>query len=212
MKNKAYIPLYCRSYFSLLKEVYYTEQLCAYAARQGYAGVGMADIGNFYGLIRFIQAAKRYNIKPVGGVVVTADDAPLFTAFVSSPQFSCSHRRCCLQISLQQAALSPTWTCNCSCAMHHAYAWQFSALNSVHDASCDHACICLATQCLCLAMRSCFHTFCLAMKPSFGLPRDRPPSPPTWTSRMHCCRSTPSRCFCSAASSSNLRTWGGGRE
>jgi error-prone DNA polymerase len=84
MKNRTYAPLYCRSYFSLLKGIYSPEQLCAYAARQGYPAVAMADIGNFYGLIRFIQAAARYNIKPVGGVVVTADDAPLFTAFVQN--------------------------------------------------------------------------------------------------------------------------------
>jgi DNA polymerase III alpha subunit len=84
MKNRPYLPLFCRSFFSLLKGVYSPEQLCAYAAREGYSAVGMADIGNFYGLIRFIQAANRYNIKPVGGVIVTERDVPLFTAVVQN--------------------------------------------------------------------------------------------------------------------------------
>jgi error-prone DNA polymerase len=42
----------------------------------------MADINNFYGLIRFLRAAGREGIKPVAGVMVAREDTELFTACV----------------------------------------------------------------------------------------------------------------------------------
>jgi error-prone DNA polymerase len=41
----------------------------------------MADINNFYGLIRFIRAAQREGVKPVAGVIVSAGKSRLFTAY-----------------------------------------------------------------------------------------------------------------------------------
>lgn len=44
--------------------------------------MGITDINNFYGLIRFIKAAKRAGIKPVSGVVIAMDGQELFTAYI----------------------------------------------------------------------------------------------------------------------------------
>ncbi len=80
----AYSPLHCRSYYSLLKGCLPPEQICRYAAEQGSTAVGMVDINNFYGVIRFLQAAERWNLKPVCGVDIEHQGELLFTVYVQN--------------------------------------------------------------------------------------------------------------------------------
>ena len=81
MENRSpYTPLYLRSSFSLLRGVLSPEELCSRAALMGCKTVGLADINNFYGAVRFIRAAKLRGQKPVLGVAVESNGRYLFTA------------------------------------------------------------------------------------------------------------------------------------
>jgi len=71
-----------RSYFSLLRGCRSPEEICRFARERGFASVAMADVNNFYGLIRFLQAARREGVKPVAGVTVERGGKALFTAYV----------------------------------------------------------------------------------------------------------------------------------
>jgi error-prone DNA polymerase len=81
---QTYIPLHFRSYFSLLRGCLSPEEICRYARSQGYTAVGMADVNNVYGLVRFIRAAQEEGLKPVAGVVVMIGEQELFTAYVKN--------------------------------------------------------------------------------------------------------------------------------
>jgi DNA polymerase III alpha subunit len=77
------VPLICfRSYFSLLRGCRSPEEICRTARERGLSCVGMADVNNFYGLIRFLQAAAREGVKPIAGVTVERKGRELFTAYV----------------------------------------------------------------------------------------------------------------------------------
>jgi DNA polymerase III alpha subunit len=71
-----------RSYFSFLRGCRSPEEICRFARERGHPAVVMADVNNFYGLIRFLQAARREGVKPVAGVTVERGGRELFTAFV----------------------------------------------------------------------------------------------------------------------------------
>lgn len=81
MEKNSYAPLHLRSVFSLLKGCYSPEELCRYARNSSLDTAGLADINNFYGIVRFIRAAKRAGIKPVIGVEIEVKGESLFTAF-----------------------------------------------------------------------------------------------------------------------------------
>lgn len=85
-KEGFYTPLHLRSSFSLLRGVLSPEELCGRAAFLGWKTVGLADINNFYGAVRFIRAAKLRGQKPVLGVAVESAGRYLFTAI-------CKNRR-----------------------------------------------------------------------------------------------------------------------
>lgn len=84
LKTLPYAPIHCRSYFSLLKGCISPEEICAWAKAGGYGFVGMVDINNFYGLVRFVKEADRLGINPVAGVAIEKDGGRLFTAFCRS--------------------------------------------------------------------------------------------------------------------------------
>ncbi len=71
-----------RSYFSLLRGCRSPEEICRFAREAGFPAVCMADVNNFYGLIRFLTAAGREGIKPVAGVTASRGGRELFTAYV----------------------------------------------------------------------------------------------------------------------------------
>jgi len=81
-KQGAYIPIGFRSYFSLLQGVLSPEDICDYAASEGYDAVGTADTNNFYGLIRFLKASERAGLRPVAGIRIVQGERELFTAYV----------------------------------------------------------------------------------------------------------------------------------
>jgi error-prone DNA polymerase len=71
-----------RSNYSLLRGCRSPEEICRFARERSISTVGMADINNFYGLIRFLLAAGREGVRPVVGVVVEKQGRQLFTAIV----------------------------------------------------------------------------------------------------------------------------------
>jgi error-prone DNA polymerase len=77
-----YVPLHYRSFFSLLRGCLSPEEVCRIAARRGYAAVGITDLNNMYGLMRFLNAANREGVRPVVGVSVAPGGRELFTAYI----------------------------------------------------------------------------------------------------------------------------------
>ena len=71
-----------RSYFSLLQGCRSPEEICSFAGQKGSSRVVMADVNNFYGLIRFLQAARREGVAPVAAVTVERKGRDLFSAYV----------------------------------------------------------------------------------------------------------------------------------
>ena len=74
--------LHFRSNYSLLRGCRSPEEICRFARERGLSYVGMTDINNFYGLIVFLLAADRAEIRPVAGVVVEKAGRQLLTAYV----------------------------------------------------------------------------------------------------------------------------------
>ncbi|MBN2442262.1 MAG: DNA polymerase III subunit alpha [Spirochaetales bacterium] len=85
MNNKIsipYSPLHIRSFFSLLRGCLSPEEICEYACKEKFPAVGITDINNLYGVVRFIKAAKRNGIKPVSGAIIRFEGQELFTAYI----------------------------------------------------------------------------------------------------------------------------------
>ncbi len=81
-ENIAYTGIHLRSYFSLGQGCLSPEEICRFARNQGWPAVGMADLNNFYGLVRFLNAARREGIKPVAGVILASGARELATAYI----------------------------------------------------------------------------------------------------------------------------------
>ena len=76
-----YAPMHCRTSFSLLNGCLSPEEVCAAAAADGYGAAAVADINNFYGLIRFARAASASGIKPIAGVRIVPGTAGGLTTY-----------------------------------------------------------------------------------------------------------------------------------
>ncbi|MBN2353196.1 MAG: DNA polymerase III subunit alpha [Spirochaetales bacterium] len=76
------VPLGVHSYFSLLRGVFSPEEIAADARTAGWAAVGLADVNNFYGLVRFLSACREGGVKPVVGAALETGGRPLASAFV----------------------------------------------------------------------------------------------------------------------------------
>ncbi len=74
--------IHFRSSYSLLRGCRSPEEICRFARERNLPEVGIADINSFYGLIRFLLAARREGVKPVAGVVIESGGRRLLTAFV----------------------------------------------------------------------------------------------------------------------------------
>lgn len=77
-------PIHFRSYYSLLRGVLSPEEICRYAGLRGCRYVGMADVNNFYGLHRFLRAARKTGLVPVAGAEIAIKGESLFTAYVEN--------------------------------------------------------------------------------------------------------------------------------
>jgi DNA polymerase-3 subunit alpha/error-prone DNA polymerase len=77
------------SHFSILRGIHSPDTLCKLANLLGYTSLALTDRNNFYGLPEFLNCCKKYNLKPVIGALITAQDgdalvyAPDQTAFSS---------------------------------------------------------------------------------------------------------------------------------
>ncbi len=76
-----YIPIHHRSQYSLLAGILSPLEICRWAAEQGFPGIAMTDINNFYGLLRFFAACRNYSIKPLCGAEIVYRGRSLFTAY-----------------------------------------------------------------------------------------------------------------------------------
>ncbi len=73
-----------RSYFSLLRGLIPPEEICRRAAEAGADTAALCDINNFYGMVRFINAAEKNGIKPVSGADIASDGRILCTVYPRS--------------------------------------------------------------------------------------------------------------------------------
>lgn len=83
--HRAYQPLHCRSYYSLLSGAASPEEICRRAAAQGARLVGLTDINGLYGLPAFVAAAREAGLKPVYGVEIHWRERFLLTAYPLNP-------------------------------------------------------------------------------------------------------------------------------
>ncbi|UCC79306.1 MAG: DNA polymerase III subunit alpha, partial [Candidatus Zixiibacteriota bacterium] len=63
-----FVPLRCRSNYSLLHGASTVDALLDRAAREGMGALGLAELGGLYGAIEFYIKAKDHNIKPLIGL------------------------------------------------------------------------------------------------------------------------------------------------
>lgn len=73
--------IHYRSHFSLLRGCLSPEDICIQAGQTGASAAAMVDINNFYGMVRFINAAELRGIKPVSGVDIAVNGDILFTLY-----------------------------------------------------------------------------------------------------------------------------------
>jgi len=80
MKDEdAYVPIHCRTHYSLLRGVLSPVQVVERAASLGAEAVGLADINGFYGLIKFAAAARDRGLKALYGTALYDDEEYLCT-------------------------------------------------------------------------------------------------------------------------------------
>ena len=63
-----FVPLRCRSNYSLFYGASIIDSLLDRAAREGMGSLGLVELGGLYGAIEFYIKAKDYNIKPLIGL------------------------------------------------------------------------------------------------------------------------------------------------
>lgn len=69
-----YVELHCHSNFSFLDGASHPEDLVERASELGYSHLALTDHSGLYGIVRFDQAAKEYNLKPIFGAEVTLEN------------------------------------------------------------------------------------------------------------------------------------------
>ena len=77
-----YTPMHVGSCYSLGHGLLTPEQICREASRRGHRAVGMVDRHNFYGMVRFLQAAAGQRIKPILGMTLLRQGRAACTAYV----------------------------------------------------------------------------------------------------------------------------------
>jgi DNA-directed DNA polymerase III PolC len=63
-----FVHLHVHSSYSMMRGVNPVEALCRAAVDAGFEYLALTDTNGFYGLIRFLQAARRYGIRPIVGM------------------------------------------------------------------------------------------------------------------------------------------------
>jgi len=63
----------CRSYYSLLRGAVSVEQMVEQAKISGYDAISIADVNGLYGVVEFLKAAEKFNIKPIIATEILTD-------------------------------------------------------------------------------------------------------------------------------------------
>lgn len=74
-----YSPIHCRSHYSLLNGILSPEEICRHSLLMGAGAVGISDINNFHGLIKFAFTAKEMGLKALYGTAIHAGGSHLFS-------------------------------------------------------------------------------------------------------------------------------------
>ncbi len=65
-----FVHLHVHSYYSMMRGVNSPEDLCKRAAELGFEHIALTDTNGMYGLVNFLDAARRYGIRPIVGAQV----------------------------------------------------------------------------------------------------------------------------------------------
>ena len=68
--RSSYSPIHCRSHYSLLNGLLSPEEICRHSLLMGAGSVGISDINNFHGLIKFASTAKEMGLKALYGTAI----------------------------------------------------------------------------------------------------------------------------------------------
>ena len=68
--SPSFVHLHVHSHYSMMRGVSSVETLCRTAAASGYDSLALTDTNGFYGLIRFLEAARKHRIQPIVGVTL----------------------------------------------------------------------------------------------------------------------------------------------
>ncbi len=63
-----FVHLHVHSSYSMMWGVSSVDALCRAAVEAGFEYLALTDTNGFYGLIRFLQAARRHGIRPIVGM------------------------------------------------------------------------------------------------------------------------------------------------
>ena len=74
-----YSPIHCRTHYSLLNGILSPEEICRHSIRMGAGSVGISDINNFHGLIKFASTAKEMGLKALYGTAIHVGGVHLFS-------------------------------------------------------------------------------------------------------------------------------------
>jgi DNA-directed DNA polymerase III PolC len=81
MKNSKqnYSPIHCRTHYSMLNGLLSPGEICQKSLSIGAGAVGISDINNFHGLIKFATAAKEMGLKALYGTAIHTKSGYIFS-------------------------------------------------------------------------------------------------------------------------------------
>lgn len=69
---ESFVHLHVHSHYSMMRGVSSVEALCRAAAEAGFSSLALTDTNGFYGLVHFLEAARRRHLRPIVGVCLDA--------------------------------------------------------------------------------------------------------------------------------------------
>ena len=72
-----YIPLHIYSHYSVLQGLNNPKEIIDKAKKEGFSSISLTDINNCSGCIEFYKEAKKQNIKPIIGSVITTNEGSI---------------------------------------------------------------------------------------------------------------------------------------
>ncbi len=71
--HPSFVHLHVHSHYSMMRGVSSVEALCRAAAEKGFESLALTDTNGFYGLINFLEAARKHKITPIAGAHLRTD-------------------------------------------------------------------------------------------------------------------------------------------